>query len=55
MPVIIQPSPGGGSVTISDSAGVPAGGAIDQVGIGTNLGAASGVTNIDILESFTLV
>jgi len=30
-------------------------GAVDQVGIGTNLGAASGVTNIDILESFTLV
>ncbi len=30
MPVIIQPSPGGGSVTISDSAGVPAGGADGQ-------------------------
>lgn len=30
MPVIIQPSPGGGSVTISDSAGVPAGGTTGQ-------------------------
>ncbi len=30
MPVIIQPSPGGGSVFISDSAGVPAGGADGQ-------------------------
>jgi hypothetical protein len=29
-------------------------GNIDQVGIGTNLGAASGVTNVDILEHFSL-
>ena len=38
MPVIIQPSPGGGSVTISDSAGVPAGGANGQYAAIGNFG-----------------